>query len=135
MNSTASIFYRGDVSLISVVSSELQDTRSELKVTRMLESDVGLVSNETSTQNDSNSTSLPAKFHQLTDQIDPLWMLIWGIVALLALYVIYKVFSCLVRRRRNQQNEYAMTVLGDLQMLPSGDLYDNHEEDEHESII
>jgi hypothetical protein len=113
----------------SLASSELQDTRT-------LESEGGLESSQPSDATASNSTSPPDKFHQLTNQIDPLWMIVWACATLLAFYLLYLVCKCWLRRRRTQQSEYAMTVLGDLQMLPTGDFSDSHgEEEESDSII
>jgi hypothetical protein len=117
------------VALTSSLASELQDTRT-------LESEGGLEGSQPFTQTASNSTSPANKFHELlTYQIDPLWMIIWVCATLLAFYLLYLSCKCWLRRRRTQQNEYAMTVLGDLQMLPSGDFSDNHDEDEESDSI
>lgn len=107
----------------------------ELQYARTLESEGGLESSQPSTETAFNSTSPPDKFHQLTSQIDPLWMVILACGTLLALYLLYLACKCFLRRRRTQQSEYAMTVLGDLQMLPSGEFSDNHDEDEESDSI
>lgn len=66
------------------------------------------------------------KINNLRNEFNPLWIL-WICVVLLGLYTLWIIFhKWESRRRRDYETAHARDMLGDMQMVPSDDDFDDH---------